>query len=173
MEVHQFKFTGYQNYCEVEKDIEKLFRRAFERDNPSFTIAVNEAMCNAARYSIYGITTAPIEITVRLSGYDIAVTVKSITEVFDTQKYQAELQELAKDPAICNMEWGDYLADNDASRGIWYMLTAVDYLYFDTLGQSVTLATRTDGKSDMFNEPNTKIGALVPKFLVNEGGVIV
>lgn len=169
MELYKFSFTGYQNYYQVENEIGELLARAFKHNNPRFIIAMNEAICNAAMYSICGIMSAAIEINIRLTDYDIAVNVQSTTNIFDTKKYQANLQTIAKDPVIAAMDWGDYMADKDNGRGIWYMLTAVDYLYFDTLGQSITLVTHTDSK---IINTSTKIGELVPRFLVNEGGVI-
>lgn len=69
------------------------------------------------------------------------------------------------------MDWGDYVGLSDASTGFWYMLTGCDYLYLDSHGQAVTLVTSIRDHVDVV--PVTRIGALVPRFLVRENGVIL
>ena len=51
------------------------------------------------------------------------------------------------------------------------MLTGCDYLYLDSHGQAVTLVTSIRDHVDVV--PVTRIGALGPRFLVRENGVIL
>ena len=46
---HTYEFVGYQNYEKTQKKIETLLFDAFEAENYRFLMAVNEAVCNAAR----------------------------------------------------------------------------------------------------------------------------
>ena len=101
----------------------------------------------------------------------ISIQVLSKTHPFDAKAYQKRLQALLKDPVIRTMDWGDYVGLSDASTGFWYMLTGCDYLYLDSHGQAVTLVTSIRDHVDVV--PVTRIGALVPRFLVRENGVIL
>lgn len=168
---HTYEFVGYQNYEKTQKKIETLLFDAFEAENYRFLMAVNEAVCNAARYSIYRPQNARITIEVRIMNYDVAAKVSSATSPFRASEYQKKLRRILDDKNACEMEWGDYLGFQLASRGFFYMLSAVDYLYVDEKGQHVTLCAKTP--YDPSQPYSTKIGDIIPKFLVSKNGVIV
>ena len=163
-------FDGYQNYEETEKKLRKFFDRAFGMSNPYFMIAVNEAVCNAARYSVDGMMQARIFIKVVLSENDLSVKVSSKTRPFNAEEYQQTLKKLAADPKLSEMDWGEYTAATEISRGFWYMLEAVDYLVVESDGSEVTLSARIPYRD--YHPINTKIGFLVPRFFVKKNGVI-
>lgn len=168
---HTYEFTGYQNYEKTQKKIETLLTDAFEAENYRFLMAVNEAVCNAARYSLYKPQKARITIEVRVMNYDVAVKVSSPTSPFRAEEYQKKLRRILDDKKVREMEWGDFLGFQLTSRGFYYMLSAVDYLYVDEKGQSVTLCAKTP--YDPSQPYSTKLGDIIPKFLVSKNGVIV
>lgn len=167
---NQYNFVGLQNFTPVAERLYAQFEQVFGYRDEYYQQALEEAVCNAARYSIYKPEKAEILILVRQMAYDIAVTVISRTRPFDAIAYQKKLRSLAADPKYRDMDWGDYIGLTTASSGFWYMLTGVDYLYIDDDGQSITLSKNTIKKSEIVT---TKIGMLVPRFLVRKNGVIV
>ena len=144
--MNQFTFKGLQNYDQVQ---EKLFREleaAFTYTDYDFQQAVDEAVCNAAKYSIAGPTEARITINVRRMPFDVAVTVYADTHPFDAQAYRDKLNALLKDKKTAEMDWGDYVGLQPISSGFWYMLTGCNSLYIDEDGQSITLVPTTSGE---------------------------
>lgn len=170
MDIFRYQFTGYEAYQEVLPLLQDKICAAVQDDEYHFVLAVNEAVCNAARYSIQGPYAAEIKIKMRITDCDITVSVFSKTVPFDAIQYRDRLLKLTDNPQIAAMDWGDYTANTEKSRGFWYMLTACDYLYMAEDGQQITLCARTPCQSQNFT---TKIGDLVPRFFVEKKGVIV
>ena len=172
MQLDQFKFTGLQNFGPVQEKIFKIIYIAFQgQTNYEYQQAIEEAVQNAARYSVDGPYNANITIIIRRMAFDIAVSVYSETNSFDALAYRDRLQKLMLNPKYYDMDWGDYVADSTASSGFWYMLTGCNYIYLDADGQSITLVAKTEGVN-LNIEPTTKIGQLVPRFLIKKEGVI-
>ena len=170
MEFREYRFEGYQNYEDVQKDIGKVLEGCFGCVNPYYGLAMNEAVCNAAKYSLDGPAKAKIIIQLRTTPDDVALAVLARTRPFDATRYQRELRALLLRPEIRSLEWGDYTADTEKSRGFWYILMACDYMYMDAKGQSVTICRSR--KFDPDEEVDTHIERLVPRFLVCKDGVI-
>ncbi len=169
-----FTFKGLQNYGPVQEKLFDLLRGAFLYTNYEFQQAVEEAVCNAARYSVDGPENAKIVIKVRRMPYNVAVTVISKTHPFDAAAYQRKLKALKKDPKYAGMEWGDYIGLSTASSGFWYMMTGCDYIVMDKNGQAITLVAgigKEPPADDDLPKPKT-IDILVPRFLVKTDGVI-
>lgn len=181
MEHYSFSFTGYQNFDAVAEKLDAIYQKAFGFDNYDYRIAVTEAVCNAARYSLQGLTEAEIRLTLQISPVSISTTVYARTTPFDVHSYRKKLQKLLEDPDTAAKDWGDHLGSIDASRGIWYMLTGCDSVYFDYRGQSVTLFAYLEpkkedkaDKKDEEREPRaTRIDLLLPRFYIKEHGVIL
>lgn len=171
MEIKTFRFTGLQNFDRCANEIDRILNVCFQHPNDRFFMAVLEAVNNAAKYSVDSVTTAKITITMRIMQGDISVTIKSKTRPFDALAFQKKLQALLKDKKARDMDWGDYTKHQLGGRGYWYILEAVDYLYIDANGQSVTLCAKTPLDED--EELTAKVGALVPRFLVKKNGVIL
>ena len=168
MKICKYKFKGYEEYSTVS---EKIFSDLFgsSNDNSYFQLAVNEAVINAAKYSIYGINAAEIEIEIHVTDSDISISIHSVTRPFDVKKYRNQMKILLNDPKVKDLDWGDYTAQTERSRGFWYMLTACDYLYMDINGEEITLCVRKDSLNKQLT---TRISQLVPRFLIRENGVI-
>lgn len=172
MQIDQFKFIGLQNFGPIQEKIYKLIYIAFGgKENYEYQQALEEAVCNAAKYSIDGPYHARITIKVRRMAFDIAISVYAETHPFDAEDYQNRLKKLSQNPQFSSMDWGDYVATSPASSGFWYMLTGCDYVYIDSKGQSITLVAKTLGVN-LDIERTTRIGELVPRFLVKKDGVI-
>lgn len=171
MDLYSFSFSGYQNFDPIAEHLEKLYEKTFGFDNYDYRIAVTEAVCNAARYSLQGLMEADIQIIVKISPVSISTSVLARTHPFDVLSYRKRLLSLLETDAATK-DWGDYLGGEDASRGIWYMLTGCDYVYYDFRGQSVTLFAYLSEQGKQEPRP-TQIGLLLPRFYVKENGVIV
>jgi len=170
MEIFSYRFTGYAAYQDILPELQKKICENLCDDEFHYVMAVNEAVCNAARYCVDGLQNAEIEIELRIMQADIATTIRAKTKPFDVVLYRKQLLKLLEDKAICNMEWGDYTADTEKSRGFWYMLTACDYLYMADDGQEITLCAMTPYNP---HELTTKIGNLIPRFFIKKNGVIL
>ena len=167
--IYSYDIVGYDDYfISVLPDLQEIISQAIPVEN-YFIIAVNEAVCNAAKYSIYGHEEAKINIEIVVTPEDITVTVASKTKPFDAIKYRDDLKKLEKDSAYKDMPWSEYTGLSVRSRGFWMMLTAVDYLYVDANGDKISLNLSLPYKSE---ETLRTIGELVPRFFVEKDGVI-
>lgn len=169
MEIIRFEFVGYDHYGDIYPELEKYIFKSMQAENYYFMMAINEAVCNAAKYSVAGIKNVKIKIELKIMQHDVMVSVFANTRPFDAKEYQKNLLELLKNPAISKMDWGDYTADSEMSRGFWYMLTAVDFLSIDKNGANITLCSRIPFKEKAIS---TKIEYLVTKFRVKNNGVV-
>jgi len=169
MTIFYYQFVGYEAYHDVLPELQKKICAVLHDEEFHYILALNEAVCNAAKYSMDGIQNANIEIKLKITKYDISTTIRSHTQAFDVNLYRDNLLKLIKNKEIYDMEWGDYTANTENSRGFWYMLTACDYLYMDSKSQDVTLCARVPYEPENFT---TKIGNLVPRFFIRKNGVI-
>lgn len=166
-----YEFTGLQAFdSSVADDLYRDCTHFFGHRNEDFEIAVEEAVCNAARYSLDGVKRGIISLWLRITDTDLSLTVCSRTHFFDALSYQQELKALAADPRYANMDWGDYVGLSAMGCGIWYMLTAVDYLCMDHKGQYVLLSKSL---CSLDRTVTTKIGALVPRFFIRTRDLVV
>lgn len=170
MNIFHYNFTGYEAYQEVLPVLQEKICDVLQDDEYHFILAVNEAVCNAARYAVKGPSEAEIKIKLQITESDVTVTISSLTVPFDVVRYRENLLKLVENPDVSKMEWGDYTGDTDKSRGFWYMLTACDYLYMAEDGQQITLCARVPFNPNKFT---TKIGDLVPRFYIEKNGVIL
>ena len=169
MQYRQFECIGLDEYADIQKEIYGiLYRSSFYYDY-AFMQAIEEAVVNAAQYSADP-HTAHILITMRVMTHNIAVTISSPTPPFDAIAFQQRLKNLTKDPIVKEMDWGEYIWQSDTGAGIWYMLTGSEYLCMDARGQSVTLFARRSMPTVGITE--TRIGLLVPRFLIKQNGVV-
>jgi len=168
---NQFEIIGLDDYENIVDRFYSLIDQVFGYKDLFYLQAVEEAVCNAGRYSVYGPEKAQILILMRVAAYDIAVTVISKTHPFDALGYQKKLRSLANSK-YADMDWGEYVGLTTASSGFWYMLTGVDYLYIDSDGQSITLSKNRMRRAAEKNV-SKKISVLAPRFLVKENGVII
>lgn len=169
-ENHSFEVIGYDDYCEkVMPKLEDLLARTLQDSEGHYMIAINEAVCNAARYAVAGHDNVCIQLDMLINDGDIKTAVQADTLPFDVLQFRKEMAELAEDENIAEMEWGDYTGHSKSSRGYWYMLMACEYLYIDTTGKKVTLCAKRPFSP---NHIAKKISDLVPRLYVEQNGVI-
>lgn len=169
MHVVTFRFRGYQNYEETQTKLRELFKKHFQYDDIFFMLAVNEAVCNAARYAKAGAYEVDVDINVEISETDLSVTVKANTMPSNAKDIQSRLRKLAENPKWRSKDWGDYTQLTEMSRGFWYMLQACDYVLVESDLSLVKISARIPYKE---HEMNRTIGFLVPKFFVRTRGVV-
>lgn len=169
--IHTYEIVGYDAYfSNVLPDLTEILSQELADENSYFLVAINEAVCNAAKYSVYGYEEAKIKIEFVVTKEDITVTVISKTKPFDALDYRNKLLKLKNDPKLKNLPWFDYTGLSTLSRGFWMMMMAVDYLYIDINGNKVSLNITLPYKTE---EITQTIGELVPKFFVEKDGVVI
>lgn len=167
--LYNYNIKGYDAYFDtVLPDLQEIFSQ-INADENYFIIAINEAVCNAAKYSIYGYDEAKINIEIVVTPEDVTATIASKTKPFDAMKYRDDLQKLKDNPTYKNMSWSDYTGLSVKSRGLWMMLMAVDYLCMDANGDKILLNISLPCRTE---EVSRTIGELVPRFFVEKDGVI-
>lgn len=168
--IYEYQFTGYPAYQQYREKIKELITKATKDSELNFYIAVNEAVCNAARYGAKGILETEIEIKLKIEADALQTRVFSQTQTFDAARFRRQLQELAQDDLISGLDWYDWVHQADHGRGIWLMLAACDFICLDKDGQFVTLHTPLP-----FHEQIVKsqIGHLVSRFFIDDRGLIL
>ena len=126
-------------YDEVMPWLETLFDRYLQDEDGHYLIAVNEAVCNAARYAKAGYECVRIYIDVEVTPDSLRTTVTADTLPFDVQGFYKKMIALGKDESIASKEWGDYTGNSDKSRGFWMMLMSCRSVDIDVNGKAVTL----------------------------------
>lgn len=167
MEITTFEYVGYSDYI---KNVSKIrsYLSFLNDDGFDYDMAINEAVCNAAQNSIIGVEKVNIRIDIRITNYDVVTKVSAKTKPFDMMSYRDRLWDIARRPAY--IDWTDYTADTEASRGMWYMLSGTEYLYIDHQAQSVRLCARIP-----FNKEHTtkKMEDLLLRFFIEKDGVLL
>lgn len=164
-----YKFTGHGNYRKYQPEIRELILSASNDTELRFYFAINEAVCNAAKYAAAGYKNAPICINLKLEPYSMSAIIIGDTVVFDAHRYWQKMQELASGP-YKEMDWGDYTHDSISGRGFFYMLEACDYVTISPDGSIVTLHTPLP--VDAALRSRTKIWQLVSRLRVTTIGQI-
>lgn len=164
------KFTGYKKYIDSFDAIRNLLNGYLKDETESFVTAVNEAVLNAAEYSVRGLEKAEIEIDICVYDTDISVTVKSMTHEFDALRYRQQLWDMYYSIGDREISWGQYTADTEMSRGLWYILAACDFAVMDCRGQEISLYTQYPAKKENLI---TKMKLLLPRFLIKKHGVVL
>ena len=165
---YRYDVIGYDAYFEKAfPEIEAILYEVLHDEEGHFLIAINEAVCNAAKYSIDGDDKAEINIEVAITPDDVGVSVACPTKHFDADRYRQDLRLLAESKK--HTSWSDYTGVSARSRGFWLMLMAVDYLCIRQDGNSIYLNVSRPWRQDVVTKT---IGDLVRRFFVKKNGVI-
>lgn len=164
-----YKFEGHSNYRKYQPEIRELVLSASNDSELRFYFAINEAVCNAARYARAGHRNAPICIKLKLEPYSMSAIIIGETVSFDANGYLGKMQELAAGK-YKDMDWGDYTHDSIGGRGFFYMLEACDFVTISSNGNIVTLHTPLPIDTEM--RSRTKIWQLVSRLRVSDIGQI-
>lgn len=170
MSVLTYDFVGESAYVSAVDDIRKALS-FLKDDDYAYDMAINEAVLNAAQYSIDGPDKARIHLEIHITNYDVFTTVSCATNPCDMFSYRERLRSIVAKPELSGMDWTDYVADNDdASRGLWYMLSGTEYTYMHHLAQFVCLCTRNPCSS---GTATTKMRDLLMRFFIEKDGVLL
>lgn len=167
---YTFSWTGYDAYYDsIMPAIEPILCDALEDPEEHYLIAVNEAICNAARYALDGPEQAKIHLQILMNTTDIKTSISSVTTPWDAISFRQHLRSLADSPETGRLDWGDYTGTTAMSRGYWIMLMACDYIVTDSHGQRITLCARRPFRSWHVRKT---IQNLVPRLYLEKKGVI-
>lgn len=165
-----YDLTGYDSYfSSAMPEIQDVLREALRDENFLFLIAINEAVCNAARYSVEGHERAQIHLELVVTEEDVTASISCLTQPFNAEAYRQELWRMAERDEMRSMAWSDYTGTSARSRGFWMMLMAVDFLCVDVNGDKVTLCASRPWDDGMVTK---EIGILAERFFVEKDGVI-
>lgn len=126
-------------YEEVMPWLESLFERYLQDEDEHYLLAVNEAVCNAARYARAGYENVRIYVDIEIAPETLSTTVTADTIPFDVLGLYRKMIAIGKDASVASEDWGDYTGSSDKSRGFWMMLTPCRHVDIDINGKSVTL----------------------------------
>ncbi len=102
--IHTYEIVGYDAYfVDVLPDLTEILSELTD-ENSYFIIAINEAVCNAAKYSVYGYEEAKIKIELIITNEDVTATVISKTKPFNALEYRNKLLKL-KENAVVGIYW--------------------------------------------------------------------
>ena len=168
--IYRYDLVGYDAYFDTAfPEIEAALKDVLGDEEGHFLIAINEAVCNAAKYALDGDDKAAIKLELAITEDDVTASIACPTKHFDADRYRQDLQSLAANKQYRLLPWSDYTGVSARSRGFWLMLMAVDYLYIRHDGNSISLNVSRPWRQDVVTKT---IGELVPRFLVEKNGVI-
>ena len=169
MRIEKFEFVGHSVYVDGLPAL-RDYLAFLQDDNFAFEMALNEAVLNAAKYSLDGPEAAKIHIEFRITEYDLVAKVSSLTKPCDMFAYREKLRKIAAMPEFSGSGWQEFVGDTEASRGLWFMLRGVEYLYMEHRGQSVRLCTRVPFREDFVTE---RMSDLLLRFFIEKDGVLL
>ena len=164
--IKEYCLVGYSAFDALRDEIQTLVFSADQDEDWRFYLALSEAVCNAAMYSIAGPEKARIAIRIRTEPTSISAMVKAVTKKFDARSYKEHLMSLAMDPAISLMDWGAYTHDHISGRGFWYMMNGADAVFVEEEGQFVVLHLSLPLSDE--HKMQRLVYQLVPRLFVTE-----
>ena len=168
--IYRYQFTGYPAYQEYRQEIKDRILKATEDDDLNYYIAVNEAVCNAARYGIAGPLKTEIAITLKIEVDNLQTEITSSTWPFNFIAYRQKLRTLAANEKTQNMDWPDSLGEAASGRGIWLMLAACSYLLIEKDGRSIQLTAPLPWKPSILR---SQMDILVSRFFILDNGLVM
>ncbi len=170
-EIQHYHIQGYEAFFqEALPSIKITLDKKLGDKEGHFAMAVVEAAQNAAMYARKNPDEVVMDIDLVATDSDITVKITADTKTFDVLSYRQRLGRMASDKQLGEMEWVDFVKGTPKCRGYFTMLMAVECLYVDVTGKSVTLcAARPYHPGDI----SRKIKDIVPRFMLEQNGVIM
>lgn len=144
------RFVGIEGFDTYRRFIEMMIKGQNHPDAVSFLLGVNEAICNALRYSESGPELAKVKIKTRFNDRFLIVRITSDSPGFNIREYVENFKDLS-DMAECR----SYLKKQKRGRGLLLMLVGSKKVIFNASGNSVTLLT--DLKFSPVSSQNEKL----------------
>lgn len=168
--VYEYEFLGMDGYMDHIEEIKAILQKALQTEDMGYYMAINEAVCNAARYALAGPEIALITVRIRVDPKGIKTTVKSITKEVDMMYYREKLRKYAANKDFKGKDWQDVWEGKDAGRGFWLMLSSCDYIFVDRYGQYIELHTPRP-----YSEADSpfQIEKIVSRFFIDDQGMIL
>lgn len=170
-EIQHYHTKGYDAFFqEALPPIKATLDKTLGDREGHFAMAIVEAAQNAAMYARKSPEEVAMDIDLVTTESDITVKITADTKDFDVLSYRQRLGRMASDKQLGEMEWADFVKGTQKCRGYFTMLMAVECLYVDVTGRSITLCTaRPYHPGDI----SKKIKDIVPRFMLEQNGVIL
>ena len=169
-QIEHYHSRGYEEFLtEVLPSIKCTLDKTLGDEEERFGIAILKAVQNAAMHARDGADKARLDIDLVTTDTDISVTVRADTEKVDVLEYRRKLGRMARDEKIGEMDWRDFVRSS-CSRCYFTMLMAVECLYVDVTGKSITLCVARPYRLESISR---KIKDMVPRFMLEKNGVIL
>lgn len=170
-EIQHYHIQGYEAFFQEALPLIKhtLDKKLGDKEG-HFAMAIVEAAQNAAMYARKSPEEMAMDIDLVATETDITVKITADTKEFDVLAYREKLGRMASDTYLGEMEWADYIKGTQKSCGYFTMLMAVECLYVDVTGKSVTLCAARPYHPGGISR---KIKDIVPRFMLEQDGVIL
>lgn len=122
---------GFENYRPVMEIVLSGLSGINKTSLIAFTLAINEAVCNALRYGRNGLEAAQVKLNVFYDGKFLTAQVVSDNDGFDVKGYLNSLS--------INDDWWKSLRRKSRGRGLWLMMCGSQKVIFNECGNVVTL----------------------------------
>lgn len=149
-------FIGYENY--PIRYLRYILSKFKHKNLNLFLLAINEAVCNAARYTTTSINTCHINLQIYCDDNYIKVLVVANTNHNFAKDLKKKLNELKNEKS-----WAKCLKSQIRGRGFWIMLEGTDCIYVDEFMQSVLLIK----KINKINSKYLNLSELLNKFHIS------
>lgn len=168
--IYKYEFLGIDGYVKHIDEIKRVCKEALKTTDRGYYMAINEAVCNAARYAVVGPEKVFIKVMIRVDPNEIKTKVESVTKKTDILCYREKLRGYAVNEDFKGKDWQDAWNGKTAGRGFWLMLSACDYIFVDRYGQHVELHA-----SIPFIEETMqfKMEKVVSRFFIDDQGMIL
>lgn len=162
----RFEVLGQDAYYEeVMPWLEVLFDKYLQDEDEHYLIAVNEAVCNAARYAKAGAEAVRISISLKVAMNYISTTIGADTSDFDVVAFVDKMHSYGQDPKMKDLDWGAFTGNTGKSRGFWFMLMGCRKVEIAISGKEVTLIA---DRPFLPSHVSKRIGELVRRLCVRE-----
>ena len=170
-EIQHYHIQGYGTFFEEAlPSIKSTLDKKLGDKEGHFAMAIVEAAQNAAMYARKSPEEVAMDIDLVATESDITVKITADTQDFDVLAYRQWLGRMAEDKHQREKEWADIVKGTQKSLVYFTMLMAVECLYVDVTGKSVTLCASRPYKSIHISK---KIKDIVPRFMLEQNGVII
>ena len=138
--------------------------------NLNYYFALNEAVCNAARYAKEGNDSVQINLKIELEGSGIKTTIESKTIPVDMLVYRDKLKCFSMSPDHKGKNWQEAWKNQLSGRGFWLMLSACDYIFVERFGQRVVLHTPKTFQKGLIQH---QMDEIISRFFIDDKGMIL
>lgn len=168
--LYRYNFIGCDGYQDCCFEIKQIFKQNLDVVNLNYYFAVNEAVCNAARYAKEGNDNVKVHLKIEIESTGIKTTIESKTIPVDMLAYRNKLKNFSMNPEHQGQTWQEAWKDQLSGRGFWLMLSACDYIFVDRYGQRVVLHTPKAFQKGLIQYQMEEI---ISRFFIDDKGMIL